>query len=134
MFEYAISKENCNSNQSFDDISRDGVKGCGTYWSYPYFISFILLVPLMIINLFMAIVIEGYFISENEHESIINQKHIEELLLKWSEYDPNGTGFINYENMAFLLHDLYPPIGLKDRNLNYDLDLFLCNIFFFRWR
>ncbi len=117
MFEYAISKKNCNSNQSFEDISLYGVKGCGTYWSYPYFI-----------NLFMAIVIEGYLISENEHESIINQKHIEELLLKWSEYDPNGTGFINYENMAFLLHDLYPPIGLKDRNLNYDLDLVLCNI------
>jgi hypothetical protein len=108
---------------------RNGVKGCGTNWAYPYFISFILLVPLMTINLFMAVVIEGYFISENEHESVINQKHIDELLTKWSEYDPNGTGFISYQNMAFLLYELYPPIGLKDKNLNYDLDLVLCKRF-----
>lgn len=126
MFEYANLKPGCSSNQSYEDIVLNGVKGCGTGWSYPYFISFVLLVPLMIINLFMAIVIEGYFISENEHESIINQKHIDELLKKWSEYDPKGTGFISYENLVFMLHELYPPIGLKDKNLNYDLDLVLC--------
>jgi len=130
MFEYAISKPDCEPNQTQTDISLNGIKGCGTYWSYPYFISFILLVPLMTINLFMAIVIEGYFISENEHESVINPKHIDEMLTKWSDYDPKGTGFISYENLAFLLHDLYPPIGLKDKNLNYDLDLVICKEIF----
>ena len=131
MYEYAISKSDCIENQSYADFYVNGIKGCGTFWSYPYFISFILLVHLMIINLFVAIVIEGYFISEHEHVSIINQKHIDELLIKWSEYDPKGTGFIDYKNMVFLLHDLYPPIGLKDMNLNYDLDLVLCNFLIF---
>lgn len=126
MFEYAISKNDCIPYPNYLDIEKYGIKGCGTKWAYPYFISFILLVPMMIINLFMAIVIEGYFISESEHESIINQKHIEELINKWSEYDPKGTGFISYENMTLLLHDLYPPIGLKDMNLNFDFDRVIC--------
>ena len=130
MFQYAEYKPGCDPDQTQMDRMVRGVKGCGTPWAYPYFISFILLVPLMTINLFMAIVIEGYFISENEHESVINQKHIEELLSKWSEYDPHGTGFLHYENLVFLLHELHPPIGLKDKNLNYDLDLMLC-IFLF---
>lgn len=134
MFEYATAKPGCIQTPSYEDIEKYGIKGCGTNWSFPYFISFVLLVPMMIINLFMAIVIEGFFISEHEHESVINQKNIEEFLDKWSEYDPSGSGFISYENMAFLLHDLYPPIGMKDMNLNYDLGLVRCRKYFgFFW-
>lgn len=137
MFEYAISKKDCIPYPNYADIEKYGNKGCGTKWAYPYFISFVLLVPMMIINLFVAIVIEGYVISESEHESIINQKHIEELINKWSEYDPKGTGFISYENMTLLLYDLYPPIGLKDMNLNFDFDRVICkktdfNFFLFK--
>ncbi len=46
------------------------------------------------------------------------------MLDKWAEYDPQGTGILSAENYAFLLHDLPPPLGLKDDNfMKYEYDI-----------
>lgn len=79
---------------------------------------------MIFINLFLAIVIGGYIDSRKENEAIINSKQIEELLDKWAEYDPQGTGILSAENYVFLIHDLPPPLGLKDENsVKYEYDI-----------
>lgn len=43
---------------------------------------------------------------------------------KWAEYDPKGTGILSPEKFAFFIHDIPPPIGLKDNNsVKYEGDL-----------
>lgn len=69
------------------------------------------------INLFLALVIEGYLETLRENETIISPSMFETLLDKWSEYDPEGTGFLTSEDLAFLLYELPPPLGLKDENM-----------------
>lgn len=123
MFEYAELKENCVDNQTYLEISKEGIKGCGSAWSYPFFLSFIIIVPLMSINLFLAVIVEGYIESLKENEAIITPNQMEEFIDKWAEYDPTGTGFINPESMAFLLHELHPPIGLKDDSVKFEYDI-----------
>jgi hypothetical protein len=49
-----------------------------------------------------------------EYEAELLPKHIDDLVEKWVEYDPSATGFISPTNLVFLLHELTPPVGLKD--------------------
>lgn len=50
-------------NQSYEQMVKDGILGCGTNLSYIYFISFEVFISMMIMNLFTAVVIEGFNIS-----------------------------------------------------------------------
>lgn len=54
----------------------------------------------------MAIVIEGYNDTLKENNAIFNPGQVEELLDKWSQFDPEATGFINPDDLVFLLLEL----------------------------
>lgn len=98
--------------------------GCGTSIAYPYFLSYLILISNIVIYLFLAVVIGGYAESKKENEAVITPNQMEEFLDKWSEYDPQGTGFLTPEQFAFLIHDLPPPLGLKDENsVKYEYDI-----------
>ena len=46
------------------------------------------------LNLFLAKVVEGYTELRKENDAIITPALMDEFLVKWSEFDPEGTGFI----------------------------------------
>lgn len=112
------------ADQTFDDMNSDGILGCGTYYAYPYFISYVCIVTLILTNLFLAVVVGGYIESKKENEAVISPAQMDEFLEKWAEYDPQGTGLISPEQFAFLIHDLPQPLGLKDNaSVRYEYDL-----------
>ncbi len=82
-----------------------------------------IIIPMMAMNLFLAVVVEGYFESLRENEAIINPQQMDSFLEKWSEYDPGGEGYLTPEQFAFLLHELHPPVGVKDDNVKFEYDL-----------
>ena len=49
----------CVDNQAYEEQQRDGINGCGTPIAYIYFISYMLVVSLIFLNLFIAIILEG---------------------------------------------------------------------------
>lgn len=115
----------CKDDQGFDEYQSEGVIGCGSAWAYPYFITYIILVVLIVLNLLLAVVVEGFAESKKENDAVINPSQIDEFLDKWAEYDPKGTGLITPEEFLFILHDLFPPIGLKEETVlkySYELD------------
>ena len=50
---------------------RDGIKGCGTWVAYPFFISFTIVVSMLIMNLSVAAVIEGLDTAKKENMGIV---------------------------------------------------------------
>jgi hypothetical protein len=54
-------------------------------------------------NLFIAVVVEGYLESLKEIEACISPSQIQQFLNKWAEYDKLGTGFLTPENFTFLI-------------------------------
>ena len=78
---------------------------------------------MILINLFLAVVVGGYIDSKKENEALISPAQMDEFLEKWAEYDPQGTGLLSPEDFAFLIHDLPPPLGLKDDNIRYEYDI-----------
>ena len=78
----------------------------------------------MIMNLFVAVVIEGFEESRKDDEdSIINSRQLETFLEKWSLYDPKAKGWIRPVDLAFLLHDIEMPLGYMSPNERISLHL-----------
>jgi len=46
-------------------------------------------------NLFIVVVIQGYQLSLKENEAELLPRHIDTIIEKWAEYDPDATGFIS---------------------------------------
>ncbi|KAL4512087.1 hypothetical protein ABPG72_005089 [Tetrahymena utriculariae] len=84
----------CQSISNYDDYIENGLNGCGTPWGYIYFFSFHLFVSVIILNLFIAVLLE-LIIGQNTAMSKYQLSKIKEL---WSQYDKQGYGFINYED------------------------------------
>ena len=62
----------CKNGQTYDEILEDGrVMGCGSNFAYPYFISFTILVSMLIMNLSVAAVIEGLDTAKKENMGIV---------------------------------------------------------------
>jgi len=57
----------CIDNQSYESMQEVGILGCGTNLSYLYFVLFIISVQMIVMNLFVAVVIEGFCSSTKEN-------------------------------------------------------------------
>lgn len=66
------------------------------------------------LNLFIAVVIEGFSSTNKEHTGTVTQKDYQDFINKWLEFDPDATGWINLENLIFLMHKVDPPLGFID--------------------
>jgi hypothetical protein len=53
-------------------MQSDGILGCGTSFAYPYFISFVIIFTMISMNLFVAVVLEGYSESVNYYALFLN--------------------------------------------------------------
>ncbi|KAI8464917.1 MAG: Ion transport protein-domain-containing protein [Monoraphidium minutum] len=84
---------------------------CGTWVAIPFFLSFVLLVSIVMLNLFTAVIIENFEKQQEQEAWRLNPHALEEFVELWSEYD-DGTGSIDPQNLEALLLRLPPPLGL----------------------
>ena len=87
----------CDPSPTFESIKANGGEpnGCGSAFSYLYFVLFTLIVSIIFLNLFVAVILNG-FTSSNEEEGISKFKEkIAKVKKIWQEYDPEATGFIS---------------------------------------
>ena len=86
----------CVWNADYDDYANAGYTtiGCGSDFAYVYFISFLIVVSMIFLNLFIAIILEGFSSSNEEEEQTVSESHIDSFRLAWSDYDPDATGMI----------------------------------------
>ncbi|CAG4985227.1 unnamed protein product [Colias eurytheme] len=91
-------------NSTFSD------EGCGTRLSFPYFISFSLLCTFLIINLFVAVIMDNFDYLTRDW-SILGPHHLDEFVRLWSEYDPDAKGRIKHLDVVTLLRKISPPLG-----------------------
>ncbi|XP_042859901.1 muscle calcium channel subunit alpha-1-like isoform X35 [Penaeus japonicus] len=92
------------SDDYSDDIS------CGSNVAYPYFISFYTLCSFLIINLFVAVIMDNFDYLTRDW-SILGPHHLDEFITLWSEYDPDAKGRIKHLDVVTLLRKISPPLG-----------------------
>ncbi|XP_032652249.2 voltage-dependent L-type calcium channel subunit alpha-1C isoform X3 [Chelonoidis abingdonii] len=90
--------------------SPEGDHSCGSNFSIFYFISFYMLCAFLIINLFVAVIMDNFDYLTRDW-SILGPHHLDEFKRIWAEYDPEAKGRIKHLDVVTLLRRIQPPLG-----------------------
>ncbi|KAE8884912.1 hypothetical protein PF003_g31106 [Phytophthora fragariae] len=120
MYDLASSTSGCVSDPPYDpdmcgfNNSEDckPLNGCGNPVAYIFFCSFTIIVSYVMLNLTVAVVLEGFASSQQEDDdAILVPELLDEFQYKWAELDPVATGFIRVDKMLQFINSVAPPLG-----------------------
>ncbi|EHB14463.1 Voltage-dependent P/Q-type calcium channel subunit alpha-1A [Heterocephalus glaber] len=101
----------CLSGKPCDKNSGILTADCGNEFAYFYFVSFIFLCSFLMLNLFVAGIMDNFEYLTRD-SSILGPHHLDEYVRVWAEYDPAAWGRMPYPDMYQMLRHMSPPLGL----------------------
>ncbi|CAJ0587570.1 unnamed protein product, partial [Mesorhabditis spiculigera] len=104
------NREEVKCDKESDDYRNNQQATCGMNVAYPYFISFFMICSFLVINLFVAVIMDNFDYLTRDW-SILGPHHLEEFVRLWSEYDPDAKGRIKHLDVVTLLRKISPPLG-----------------------
>ncbi|XP_076862630.1 voltage-dependent L-type calcium channel subunit alpha-1C isoform X8 [Brachyhypopomus gauderio] len=102
----------CTPNRPCEKGSDEGptTDDCGSHFAIIYFVSFYMLCAFLIINLFVAVIMDNFDYLTRDW-SILGPHHLDEFKRIWAEYDPEAKGRIKHLDVVTLLRRIQPPLG-----------------------
>ncbi|XP_067640094.1 voltage-dependent calcium channel type A subunit alpha-1 isoform X15 [Eurosta solidaginis] len=104
----------CLKGRPCDEEAEKGDETCGSTLAYAYFVSFIFFCSFLMLNLFVAVIMDNFDYLTRD-SSILGAHHLDEFVRIWAEYDPNATGRIHYTEMYDMLKNMDPPLGFGNK-------------------
>ncbi|XP_033240515.1 voltage-dependent calcium channel type A subunit alpha-1 isoform X22 [Drosophila miranda] len=105
----------CLKGKACDEDAEKGPgEYCGSTLAYAYFVSFIFFCSFLMLNLFVAVIMDNFDYLTRD-SSILGAHHLDEFVRIWAEYDPNATGKIHYTEMYDMLKNMDPPLGFGNK-------------------
>uniref|UniRef100_A0A670IVF0 Voltage-dependent P/Q-type calcium channel subunit alpha-1A n=1 Tax=Podarcis muralis TaxID=64176 RepID=A0A670IVF0_PODMU len=101
----------CLSGKLCDEKAELKGKECGNEFAYFYFVSFIFLCSFLMLNLFVAVIMDNFEYLTRD-SSILGPHHLDEYVRVWAEYDPAAWGRMTFMDMYEMLRHMSPPLGL----------------------
>uniref|UniRef100_A0A8D2LZ52 Voltage-dependent L-type calcium channel subunit alpha n=1 Tax=Varanus komodoensis TaxID=61221 RepID=A0A8D2LZ52_VARKO len=105
-----LPDKKCDPDSFEPNNSNDGEHPCGSSFAVFYFISFYMLCAFLIINLFVAVIMDNFDYLTRDW-SILGPHHLDEFKRIWAEYDPEAKGRIKHLDVVTLLRRIQPPLG-----------------------
>ncbi|XP_054271366.1 voltage-dependent calcium channel type A subunit alpha-1-like isoform X7 [Macrosteles quadrilineatus] len=104
----------CIKGRACDVQASKAENECGSNLAYAYFVSFIFFCSFLMLNLFVAVIMDNFDYLTRD-SSILGAHHLDEFVRIWAEYDPNATGKIHYTEMYDMLKNIDPPLGFGNK-------------------
>uniref|UniRef100_A0A8C7YX11 Calcium channel, voltage-dependent, R type, alpha 1E subunit a n=1 Tax=Oryzias sinensis TaxID=183150 RepID=A0A8C7YX11_9TELE len=103
----------CETDSSLQTAegTSDHREGCGSDFAYFYFVSFIFFSSFLMLNLFVAVIMDNFEYLTRD-SSILGPHHLDEFVRIWGEYDRAASCRIHYTDMYEMLTNMSPPLGL----------------------
>ncbi|XP_066490693.1 voltage-dependent L-type calcium channel subunit alpha-1C isoform X16 [Tiliqua scincoides] len=105
-----LPDKKCDPDSVEPNNSTEGDHSCGSSFAIFYFISFYMLCAFLIINLFVAVIMDNFDYLTRDW-SILGPHHLDEFKRIWAEYDPEAKGRIKHLDVVTLLRRIQPPLG-----------------------
>ncbi|XP_077791311.1 voltage-dependent L-type calcium channel subunit alpha-1C isoform X15 [Podarcis muralis] len=105
-----LPDKKCDPESLESNNSTEGEHSCGSSFAIFYFISFYMLCAFLIINLFVAVIMDNFDYLTRDW-SILGPHHLDEFKRIWAEYDPEAKGRIKHLDVVTLLRRIQPPLG-----------------------
>ncbi|CAM1295429.1 Uncharacterised protein r2_g457 [Pycnogonum litorale] len=96
---------------------RSSTGNCGQpMMAVVYFVSYIFINFLIIINMYIAVILENFNQAHQEEEIGIVEDDLEMFYVRWARYDPHATQFINFSQLSDFVSSLDSPLGITKPN------------------
>ncbi|TNV88195.1 hypothetical protein FGO68_gene12429 [Halteria grandinella] len=123
----------CEYGAGYEEYVKNGyiTMGCGgKLQAYIYFVSYMFVVNLVFLKLFIAIILQGYSSTQTQDKRLFNIDMNERFREVWAEFDPEATTFINMSQLRHFLFALGEPLGFDSRYLGqrFQQDQFIANL------
>eukprot|EP00004_Rigifila_ramosa_P019174 TRINITY_DN4846_c0_g1_i3.p1 TRINITY_DN4846_c0_g1~~TRINITY_DN4846_c0_g1_i3.p1 ORF type:complete len:1566 (-),score=403.70 TRINITY_DN4846_c0_g1_i3:850-5007(-) len=90
----------------------ESLGNCGSKVASFYFVSFVVVVSFVMLNLFIAVILENFEDIDGEDERSVRPEDYDRFMTIWSEYDPDSDESVPAGVLPELLSKLGPPLGL----------------------
>merc|ERR1712100_761 len=80
-----------------------------------FFTTFTLIVTFVIMNMFIAIIVEGFQEMTSPGTCALSKEQFEEFCGIWSQFDPNATYKISMNDLEPLLLAIPAPLGFGSK-------------------
>lgn len=81
-----------------------------------FFSSYIFINCLIIVNMYIAVILDQFNAAQVQEETGISEDDIESYYEVWKIYDPKATQFISYNKLATFLDELEQPLRVAKPN------------------
>ncbi|XP_074071894.1 sodium channel protein type 9 subunit alpha-like [Macrotis lagotis] len=81
-----------------------------------YFVSYIIISFLVLVNLFIVIILEICSIVSDENAQSLSEEAFDNFYEVWKQFDPNATHFIDYSQLSEFAASLDPPFHIGKPN------------------
>ncbi|XP_013855212.1 voltage-dependent R-type calcium channel subunit alpha-1E, partial [Austrofundulus limnaeus] len=107
-----LGGQQCETDPSLPPaaLTADQKEGCGSDFAYFYFVSFIFFSSFLMLNLFVAVIMDNFEYLTRD-SSILGPHHLDEFVRIWGEYDRAASGRIHYKEMYKVVRTISPPLG-----------------------
>ncbi|XP_056894023.1 voltage-dependent R-type calcium channel subunit alpha-1E isoform X5 [Takifugu flavidus] len=103
-----LGGQKCETDMAVPASDPEG--GCGSDFAYFYFVSFIFFSSFLMLNLFVAVIMDNFEYLTRD-SSILGPHHLDEFVRIWGEYDRAACGRIHYKEMYKVVRTISPPLG-----------------------
>ena len=114
----------CKNQATYADFVANGGRtiGCGDkIEAYLFFVSYMFVVNLVFLKLFIAIILQGYNNTQVQEKRLFNIDMNDRFREIWAEFDPEATTFIPLYKLRDFLFALGEPLGFDSRYLGQRL-------------
>ncbi|KAH9489938.1 hypothetical protein Btru_038304 [Bulinus truncatus] len=90
---------------------------CGSpILAIPYMVSYIIIVWLIVINMYIAVILENFSQAHEQEELGITEYDFDMFYVTWEKYDPFATQFIRFDQLANFVGELEQPLQIPKPN------------------
>nr|XP_039264940.1 sodium channel protein type 3 subunit alpha-like isoform X4 [Styela clava]XP_039264941.1 sodium channel protein type 3 subunit alpha-like isoform X4 [Styela clava]XP_039264942.1 sodium channel protein type 3 subunit alpha-like isoform X4 [Styela clava]XP_039264944.1 sodium channel protein type 3 subunit alpha-like isoform X4 [Styela clava]XP_039264945.1 sodium channel protein type 3 subunit alpha-like isoform X4 [Styela clava] len=100
-----------------DIPNRTGNGNCGNATvGVAYFVTYVLITFLIVINMYIAIILENFEVATRESSEPLTADDFEQFFEVWQRYDDRLSQFITFEQLQHFLHHLDFPLRVPFPN------------------
>ncbi|XP_045924804.1 sodium channel protein type 4 subunit alpha A [Micropterus dolomieu] len=113
-----LNKEYPDCDPDFENPGT-GVKGnCGNpMMSMIFFCSYIIISFLVVVNMYIAIILENFNVAQEESGDALCEEDFEMFNETWEKFDLEGTQFIEYNQLSDFCDALQEPLRVAKPNM-----------------
>ncbi|XP_063432636.1 sodium channel protein 1 brain-like isoform X1 [Mytilus trossulus] len=98
-------------------LYKQDIGDCGQPWLAILFMcSYILITYLVIINTYIAVILENFNQAHAQEEIGITEDDFDAFYIVWEKYDPLATQFIKFDQLSLFVAELDEPLGIPPPN------------------